>query len=132
MKKSIIHLAGNLFPVVSGLLTAPLTARSLGVDARGQLTIILLVSTAITVVGNFGLSWVARADVARDPSLARAWNRLGVRAAFLMLPFALVIGVVLSKALSLSAMESVVVLALFGLSSLSASRGVTGDRKSVV
>ena len=127
MNKTVTHLIGNLAPILSGLLTAPLTARSLGVDARGQLTLILLVSAVITVIGNFGLSWLARADVADNPRMAGPWQRLGLRTAFAMLPVALAVGVVLAGRLQLTGVEAASVLLLFTLSSLSASRGVTAN-----
>jgi O-antigen/teichoic acid export membrane protein len=97
------------------------------VSSRGELTALLLVSTGITVVGAFGLSWLARADVAERPALAKNWASVGLRAGLLFTPFALGAAGVVVYLLKLSVAESIATVVLFLFSGLSASRGVTAN-----
>lgn len=126
-KRSVLPYVGNLAPVMSGLLTAPLTARSLGVTNRGELAALLLVSTGITVIGAFGLAWLARADVAARPELARVWARLGVRAGLVFAPFAMVAAAAAAASMQLSVGETIAVTVLFLFAALSSSRAVTAN-----
>lgn len=125
--KVIIHLAGNVAPVLAGLVTAPLTARSLGPSARGELAILLLVAAIVGLVGAFGLGLLARKAVAEDLGQAHGWSRRGKSITLFAVVIAAGAGVSIASALSLEVDETLAAAALFAFAGMSASRSIDGN-----
>jgi O-antigen/teichoic acid export membrane protein len=127
MMRRHLHLAGNLLPLVAGLATAPLTARALGATGRGQLALILAVSAVLMTVAAFGLPWVARSDLQRDPKTLSWWRRRARILGLAALPIAVSVALGVVVVLGLSPQEGIPVVALYALSAFAASRGVEGN-----
>lgn len=125
--RGVIHLLGNIAPLLAGLLTAPLTARSLGPEARGELAILLLVATLIGLVGALGLGLLARQAVAADLGQAHGWSRRGRRITLFAVLVATAVGYLITSVLSLSFNETVAAAVLFALAGMSASRSIDGN-----
>jgi O-antigen/teichoic acid export membrane protein len=127
MKRGLAHYVGNLAPFVSGLFTAPITARALGVEGRGAVTIVVLVSSSLIAIGTFGLGWLARDGVAKDPLSISFWRGKARRSALLFLPLAVGVGIAVSAALGLSLIESSLVIVLYALAAFGSTRSVDGN-----
>lgn len=125
--RAVVHLAGNVAPVFAGLVTAPLTARSLGPAARGELAIVLLISVFVGLVGALGLGLLARHDVAANPGTMHAWSKRGRRISGFSVTAALVVGVGLGFGLGLRAEELIATAVLFTLAGMSASKSVDAN-----
>lgn len=125
--RALLHLLGNIAPVLAGLITAPLTARSLGPAARGELAILLLVSVFVGLVGALGLGLLARQAVSADLGQAHGWSRRGRRITYAAILGATAVGYVLSQSMALEAKEAIAVTGLFALAGMSASRSVDGN-----
>lgn len=125
--RALLHLLGNIAPVLAGLITAPLTARGLGPAARGELAILLLVSVFIGLVGALGLGLLARQAVSEDLGQAHGWSRRGRRITYVAAVGAASLGYVLSQAMALETTESLAATVLFALAGMSASRSVDGN-----
>jgi len=126
--KSLLHLVGNLAPMLSGLLTAPLTARSLGVSGRGEVTVVLLISGLVVIVSSFGLGWVARQSVSTDPLAVVYWQRKGRQVSLAALAPALGLGLAVSIwFLELPASATAGTVILFVMSAFAASRSIDAN-----
>lgn len=125
--RAIIHLAGNVAPVLAGLVTAPLTARALGPASRGELAIVLLVSVLIGLVGAFGMGPLARQAVSEDISQARGWSRRGQRITVLSSGVAAACGIIMGLALGLAWLETVATAIFFALAGMSASKSIDAN-----
>lgn len=125
--KAVIHLAGNIAPVLAGLVTSPLTARSLGPSARGELAILLLVASIVGLVGAMGLGLLARRAVAEDLGQAHGWSRRGRRITLFAMAFSIVAGVFIARFLGLAVNEAWAAAALFAFAGMSASRSIDGN-----
>lgn len=125
--KAVIHLAGNIAPVLAGLVTAPLTARSLGPSARGELAILLLIASIVGLVGAMGLGLLARKAVAEDLGQAHGWSRRGRRITLFAVVLSTVAGVFIARTLSLAVDETLAATALFAFAGMSASRSIDGN-----
>lgn len=125
--RSLTHLGGNVVPVLSGLATAPLTARALGVEGRGGLTIVLLVSGILVVIGSMGFGWVARHDIGRDPSSTYEWLSIARWFDVSMVPVGAGVAAAISMYLQLDRQQSIATGLLLVLSTCSASRAVRGN-----
>lgn len=127
MKRALVHYTGNLSPVLSGLITAPLTARALGVDGRGIVALIVLVSTTLITIGAFGLGWLAREAIAEDPLSFGFWRRKARLVSFAAAPLFAATAAILSLALQLSVIELVLVLVFYVIGAFSVVRSVEGN-----
>lgn len=125
--KAVIHLAGNIAPVLAGLITAPLTARSLGPSARGELAILLLVASIVGLVGAMGLGLLARKAVAEDLGQAHVWSRRGRSITLVAVAISTGAGVLISRSLGLEVDEALAAAALFAFAGMSASRSIDGN-----
>lgn len=121
------HLAGNVAPLLSGLITAPLTARALGPEGRGEVAIIVVVATVLMTVAACGIPWLARSELAKDPMSLSFWRRQGRVVGLALLPIALVCAFLLIGAVRLTPLESISVYVLFVLSVLAAARGIEAN-----
>lgn len=122
-----LHVAGNLAPLVAGLVTAPLTARALGPTGRGEVAIIVVVSTILMTVAALGLPWLARSDLAADPLSLSFWRRQARIVGLALIPVAIVAAVVLSASLGLEVPETAALCALLIMSVLAAARGIEAN-----
>lgn len=125
--KAVIHLAGNIAPVLAGLITAPLTARSLGPSARGELAILLLVAAMVGLVGALGLGLLARKAVADDLGQAHGWSRRGRSITLFAVVISGGVGVSIARSLGLEVDETFAAAALFAFAGMSASRSIDGN-----
>lgn len=125
--RAIIHLAGNIAPLLAGLLTAPLTARALGPEARGELAIIMLVSVFIGLVGAFGLGPLARQAVSEDIGQAAGWSRRGQRITLASASGAAAVGFCTAILLGLAVEETLAAIAFFGIAGMSASKSIDAN-----
>lgn len=125
--KALVHLAGNIAPVLAGLVTAPLTARSLGPAARGELAILLIVAAFIGLIGALGLGLLARKAVAADLGQAHGWSRRGKRITLVAVLASTVLGYLVTQSMSLEARETWAATILFAIAGMSASRSVDGN-----
>ena len=125
--RAVVHLAGNIAPVLAGLVTAPLTARALGPESRGELAIVLLVSVLIGLVGAFGLGPLARQAVSEDIGLSHGWSRRGQRITVLSASVAALIGLVIGIALNLAWPETAATVSFLALAGMSASKSIDAN-----
>lgn len=89
-------VVGNTFPPLAALFTAPVLARGLGVDERGQLAAGVAPYLLLSVVGAVGLPDAVTHLVARRPAAARA----GLAAILRLLTAAGVLATLLAVALA--------------------------------
>lgn len=122
-----VHLIGNLAPLLSGLITAPLTARALGAAGRGEIALLITVSAILITVGTFGLGWLVRDAVAHDPLSVDYWRRKARMLAIALLPMSIVIALMMSNWLRLSPWETIVTCLLYGIGAFAATRSVEGN-----
>ncbi len=61
--------------MVSGIVTAPFTARALGVEGRAVVVVVTTVSVGLLILGTFGLGWITRQELSRGMSSARDWKQ---------------------------------------------------------
>lgn len=127
MRAGLLHGLGNLLPGMTGLLTAPLTARALGVEDRGVAAILLTVASLFAVAATAGLGWGARTAVAQDARSAETWARWARWVSLAALAPASLLVVWLSGAWRLSTTEVLGLVLLFGLASAAAIRSVQGN-----
>ena len=125
--RALLHLLGNISPLIAGLVTAPLTARALGPEARGELAILMLCSVFIGLVGAFGLGLLARQAVAEDMSQAHGWSRRGRQLMMYSVMGAVVIGVGLGQVLSQDVPERFATVVFFALAGMSASKSIDAN-----
>ncbi|MCA4133062.1 oligosaccharide flippase family protein [Arthrobacter sp. M4] len=123
----LLHLAGNIAPLIAGLVTAPLTARALGPQARGELAILMISSVFIGLVGAFGLGLLARQDVAKDLGQAHGWSRRGRRLLIYSSAVAAVLGVGLTSYLRLDPAEGIATVIFLSLAGMSASKSIDAN-----
>ena len=124
---ALVHTAGNLAPLVTGLVTAPLTARALGPDGRGEVVIIVLLSSAVITIGSLGLGWVAREEIARDRLSLGYWRRLARIASLIAILPTLAAAATIALVLQLGPAEVAGTFALLLLAAFAASRSVDGN-----
>ncbi|MBT2498988.1 hypothetical protein J7E25_07750 [Agromyces sp. ISL-38] len=122
-----VHLMGNLAPLLSGLITAPLTARALGAVGRGEITLLITVSTILITVGTFGLGWLVRDAVAHDPFSVDYWRRKARLLAVGLLPVAIVIALIMANWLRLTQWETIVTCVFYGIGAFAGTRSVEGS-----
>lgn len=122
-----VHLIGNLAPLLSGLITAPLTARALGAAGRGEITLLITVSTILITVGTFGLGWVVRDAVAHDPFSVDYWRRKARMLAIGLLPVAIGIALMMAYWLGLTEWETIVTCVFYGIGAFAGTRSVEGS-----
>lgn len=125
--RAVLHLAGNVAPVLTGLVTAPLTARALGPEPRGQLAVILLIAVLVGLAGAFGLGPMARQAVSEDIGQAHGWSERGRRVTLFSATIAALVGVTIGVTLDLSLWETIVSIALLALAGMSASKSIDGN-----
>lgn len=126
--RPLLLLVGNLSPLMTGLLTAPITARALQADGRGQITQVLLVATAIQVIATLGLPWLSRTAVATEPRSSRSWARVGLMVGVPCMPLALAVCLPPTVGqLGLSPEQMILTASIFAVSSFSAYRGTRGN-----
>ena len=89
-------VVGNTFPPLAALVTAPVLARGLGVDERGQLAAGVAPYLLLSVVGAVGLPDAATYLVARRPAAARS----GLAAVLRLLTAAGILATVLAVVLA--------------------------------
>lgn len=90
MNQRLTHVLGSLVPILLSLITAPVTARSLGPENRGSLVQVLALGLIVSAIGNFGLPWAAR-PILESNGLAPAYlKRQSIILGLRFLPFALV------------------------------------------
>src|SRR6185437_12942724 len=125
--RALLHLAGNIAPLIAGLVTAPLTARALGPEARGELAIVMLSSIFVGLVGAFGLGLLARQAVAADLGQAHGWSRRGRQLMLYSVVAAVVIGVGLGQILNLDLPERMATAVFLALAGMSASKSIDAN-----
>lgn len=125
--RAVLHLAGNVAPVLTGLVTAPLTARALGPETRGELAVILLIAVLVGLVGAFGLGPMARQAVSEDIGQAHGWSERGRRVTLFSASIAALVGGGIGYALGLSWWETLASIALLALAGMSASKSIDAN-----
>jgi O-antigen/teichoic acid export membrane protein len=118
------HYAGNILPMVTGLATAPLTARALGPEGRGEMAVIGTVASFLVLVGSMGFGWAARDAVATDPDSVLFWRRLSTWFALLGLPLSLGVGVAVSWSFGLATAQGAAVLLFYAAAAVATRRAV--------
>lgn len=127
MKRALL-VVGNLSPLATALISAPITAHLLGPGGRGEVAVALLIASLVQVIGAWGVPWAARKDFAEaGPSSVRAWSRRALLASAGAVPVAVGGGLWMSLSYELSRADIVSLVFLLGLSSLAAFRGVLGN-----
>ena len=127
MTRRGLHFAGNLSGLATGLVTAPLTARALGPDGRGEVAIVVVVSTVVMTVAALGLPWLARSEFVQDPMSLSFWRRRARNAGLLLFPLGAGAGIGLALTLGLAPAELAATTVLFVLSVFTAARGVEAN-----
>lgn len=125
--RAIVHLAGNIAPLLAGLVTAPLTARALGPVARGELAIVMLVSVFIGLVGAFGLGPLARQAVSEDIGQAAGWSKRGQKVTLVSATAAAVVGSFTALLLGLALRETFAAIFFFAIAGMSASKSIDAN-----
>lgn len=124
---TLIHLFGNLAPMMTGLITAPFTACALGAEERGVVVIIVAIAAVLTSCGTLGIGWLARDDIVARPAALRPWRLLAARVSRWFVVISGVVGGVLALALGLRPLEAGLTIALCGVSGASAARAVDAN-----
>ena len=119
---SLLHVGGNVVPMVSGIVTAPLTARAVGVQGRGQLAVIVLVGSLAMVAGSLGMGWYARDVIATGKLTLRDLLSSTLLADCLLVLPALVLTWGLGRALNLAGTTLIIAGAYLVVAGCSASR----------
>lgn len=127
MKSRTLHLAGNLAGLVAGLVTAPLTARALGPEGRGEVAIIVVVSTVLMTSAALGLPWLARSEIAQDPFSLSFWRRQARRVGLALVPLAAALGVGTAIVVGIGPAETAATTVLFIIGVFAAARGVEAN-----
>jgi len=127
LKRQAIHLMGNLAPMLSGLLTAPMTARSLGPGGRGEVTIIMLISGVVIIAAGFGFGWLARHSVGTDRFSITFWRESALKASLLAIPVSLGVGVTAALVLRFDFSATIATLVLMTLSAMASLRSVDAN-----
>lgn len=125
--RALLHLGGNLAPALAGLVTAPLTARALGPELRGELAIVMVGSVLIGLVGAFGLGPLARQAVSEDIGQSHGWSRRGQRITLWCAGVAAAVGASVSGALGFAALETAATVSYFALAGMSASKSIDAN-----
>lgn len=120
-------VVGNLSMLISGVVTAPLTAVALGPTGRGQVVIITLVASLLILVGSAGLGWSSRDAVAQRPRDARVWHRAALKISGFVAPIAALLAVPVGVALQLDSTAAAMSIILFAIAGLACSRAVAGN-----
>lgn len=124
---SVAHVAGNLIPLVTGLVTAPLTARALAPEGRGDVAVVVTAVSIFIVVASFGLGWVAREEVAMDPRSYHFWRRRSRGIALIALPVAVGLAALLAMLLSFNAVETGALALYLAIAAFAGTRSVDGN-----
>jgi O-antigen/teichoic acid export membrane protein len=122
--RGLTHAFGNVFPMLTGLATAPLTARALGPDGRGEVVVIGAVATLLVLLGSLGFGWVARDAVATDPDSILFWRRLSAWLALASFPPAVTAGFAIAGSFHLSRSQEVAVLGFYAIAAVATRRAV--------
>jgi O-antigen/teichoic acid export membrane protein len=109
------------------LITAPLTARALAPEGRGEIAIVVVAVSIFIVVASFGLGWVARDEVARDPRSYFFWRTRARGVALVASPVALGLSALLAFALSFHPLEAAALAAYFVIGAFAGTRSVDGN-----
>lgn len=121
---SVLHVLGNTVPMVSGVLTAPFTARALGVEGRAIMVVVTTLSTGLLILGTFGLAWITRQELSRDLTAFRVWRSRALRVDAVSVLPSVAVGVGLAVALDVTTAEAVPLCLVVALSATSAVRAV--------
>lgn len=121
---SVLHVLGNTVPMVSGVLTAPFTARALGVEGRAIMVVVTTLSTGLLILGTFGLAWITRQELSRDLTAFRVWRSRALRVDAVSVLPSVAVGVGLAVALDVTMAEAVPLCLVVALSATSAVRAV--------
>lgn len=78
-------VAGQMFGMVSGLVSVAIAARYLGLDEYGQVIAAMVIVSMFAAAGDFGMSAVGARQLARDPT---GEQRLAVSMLWAGIPFA--------------------------------------------
>lgn len=125
--RALLHLGGNLAPALAGLVTAPLTARALGPELRGELAIVMVAAVLIGLVGAFGLGPLARQAVSEDIGQSHGWSRRGQRITLWCGGMAAAVGASVAGALGFAWLETVATVTYFALAGMSASKSIDAN-----
>jgi len=124
---SAVLVVGNVSMMLSGLVTAPLTAVALGPSGRGIVVIATLLSSLIVLTSSMGLGWAARDQVSKDPRAAVSLRRRAARLSWVATPLAVVVAIPVLAWLDLSNAEGAAVIVLFAAAGLAATRAVDAN-----
>lgn len=123
-KLSALHFLGNVVPMISGVVTAPFTARALGVDGRAVVVVVVTVSVGLLILGTFGLAWITRQALNVDLGAAQVWKSRALRVDLVSLLPSGIVGFLLAKGLGVGVSEVAPVVFVTVLSATSALRAV--------
>ncbi len=123
-KLSALHILGNVVPMISGVVTAPFTARALGVDGRAVVVVVVTLSVGLLILGTFGLAWITRQALNADLSAAQVWKSRALRVDLVSILPAVLIGILLAKFLRVGGSEVAPVAFVTVLSTAAALRAV--------
>ncbi len=127
MKGRALHLAGNLAGLLAGIITAPLTARALGPEGRGEVAVVVVVSTILMTTAAVGLPWLARTELTHDPHSLSFWRGPARRVGLFLLPVAALAGVVTALLVGLGPGELAATIAVFAIGVFAAARGIEAN-----
>ncbi|MGY1670999.1 hypothetical protein [Geodermatophilus sp. SYSU D00710] len=127
MKAGVLHGLGNLLPGVTGIITAPLTARALGVQDRGVSSVLITAFALFSVAAAAGLGWGAREATIRHPGAAPVWVRRAWWVSLVSAVPAALLTFWLARGLALERTEVVALIVLLGFASTSAVRSVQAN-----
>ncbi|SFP13677.1 Membrane protein involved in the export of O-antigen and teichoic acid [Geodermatophilus dictyosporus] len=127
MRAGLLHGLGNVLPAVTGLVTAPLTARALGVLDRGTVTVVMTAATLFSIPAIAGMGWGTLIAVGKDPAALPVWKRRARRVALVAsLPGAVLV-VWLATVLPLTAAQTAAAALLFAYASSIAVHAVNSN-----
>jgi O-antigen/teichoic acid export membrane protein len=122
-----MHLTGNLVPVMSGLVTAPMTARALGVEHRGFAAVFSALVGFMTPVASLGLGILVRTIAAQEYGQLHYWRgRARLVARFLVVPLTL-FGYLLAVVFGMGQSQAAAAAAFMGGASWAAARAVDAN-----
>lgn len=120
-------MLGGILPIVLGLFTTPLTARSLGPENRGILVAVLAFGVIISAISNFGLPWASRAVFERDVQSPSFLKRQAIFLGFKLLPLTLLATVIILSADFEVGLEFGFSIAYVGIMTFNAYSGVCSN-----
>ena len=127
MKQRLAHVLGSLVPILLSLITAPITARSLGPENRGSLVQVLALGLIVSAIGNFGLPWAARPILESNGLAPAALKRQSIIFGLRFLPLALVGSLLVFFNMFKSTHEFLLAVAYLAVMSFSAYTGVCAN-----